>query len=380
MVAMVTDNAASLLRLARRFSLCDDDAADAYQRTVELYLGRVHRLDEATVGGWLRTVCKHEAMAIRAARMRVLTPEPVEWDERPSVDIGDAAERVESLERVERAAEALGACEPDEARAILLRAGGLSYRQISESCGWSQSRVGRSLASGRARFLARFAAIESGAACEAFAPTLSAIVDGEATPDDFLAIRPHLRHCAGCRRTLRALYEAEPALGALLPAGVLVAGGPGVAGRVLEALSAQIGERAVRAHAWIEAATATKAAAVVASAATVAAGGTAAAEHVARRPPPRPARVAVHHAPPIRLAAASATVTATPAATAEPAATSTPAATPSPSPSPAPTAPPTPEPPEFAATAVPATAPTGEFEATPVPARSAPSGEFELDG
>lgn len=205
-VATVTANAASLLRLARRFSLCEDDAADACQRTVELYLGRMHRLDEATVGGWLRTVCKHEALRIRAARQRVLTPDGVDWDERPSPDVGDAAERAESLERVARAAEALAACEPDEARAILLRAGGLSYRQISEAYGWSHSRVGRSLASGRARFLERYAAIESGEACEQLAPVLTAIVDGEATPDDYLAVRPHLRRCPGCRTTLRALY------------------------------------------------------------------------------------------------------------------------------------------------------------------------------
>ncbi len=217
-VTMVTANSASLLRLARRHSLCEEDAADAYQRTLELYLGRIHRLDDARAAGWLRTVCKHEAMRIRRARTRVLTPERVEWDEWPSVDVGDAVERVESLERVARVAEALSACAPDDAQAILLRAGGSSYEQISEQCGWTYSRVNRSLARGRARFLQRFAAIESGEACAAFAPVLSAIVDGEATPDDVLAVRPHLRHCSGCRASLKALYAAEPALGGPLPA------------------------------------------------------------------------------------------------------------------------------------------------------------------
>src|SRR4051812_43381042 len=174
-IGVVRENAASLLRLARRHSLCDDDAADAYQRTLEIYLERVERIDHATAGSWLRTVCKHEAMRIRAARQRVLPADPVEWDERPSVEARDAHERAASLERVARAAEALAACRPEEARAMLLRADGSSYAEISEQCGWSYSKVNRSLAEGRARFLARFARIESGEACAGHLPVLSAI-------------------------------------------------------------------------------------------------------------------------------------------------------------------------------------------------------------
>lgn len=212
--AVVRENTAAMLRLARKHSLCESDAADAYQRTLEIYLRRVGRLDPDSAGAWLRTVCKHEAMRIRAAQQRVLPPEPVEWDEQPSDDVGDAADRAESLERVARAAEALGACEPDEARAIVLCAGGATYADISEQCGWTYSRVSRTLAGGRARFLKSFSAVESGAACAALEPVLSAIADGEATLEDFLTVRPHLRHCSGCRATLKARYEVEPALGA----------------------------------------------------------------------------------------------------------------------------------------------------------------------
>jgi DNA-directed RNA polymerase specialized sigma24 family protein len=211
-IGVVQANAASLLKLAQLHSLCDDDAADAYQRTLEIYLQRLDQVAPGTAGSWLRTVCKHEAMRIRAARQRVLPPDPVEWDLRPSVEARDAEERATSLERVAQAAEALRGCRPDEATAMLLRADGSSYAEISEACGWSYSKVNRCLATGRARFLARFARIESGEACATYRPTLSAIVDGEATPDDFLAVRPHLRHCAACRATLRALYETEPAM------------------------------------------------------------------------------------------------------------------------------------------------------------------------
>ncbi len=276
------DNAASLLRIARKHSLCDDDAADAYQRTLEIYIGRVERIDHATAGAWLRTVCKHEAIRLRGTRQRVAPSDPMAWDERPAADPHEAEERAESLERVARAAEALQACRPDEARAMLLRADGSSYAEIGELCGWSYSKVNRSLAEGRARFLARFARIESGAACAGYAGILSAIVDGEATPDDYLRLRPHLRHCGGCRATLKAMYESEPALGALVPAGALVLAAPdghGFLTRAFESVAADVGDRLVRAHALIEAASASKAAAVVASTAAVAAGGAAVAGH-----------------------------------------------------------------------------------------------------
>src|SRR5213082_3567918 len=39
------EHAASLLGTARRYSICADDAHDAYQRAVEIFLKRAHRLD-----------------------------------------------------------------------------------------------------------------------------------------------------------------------------------------------------------------------------------------------------------------------------------------------------------------------------------------------
>ena len=54
----------ALLRVANQFSLCHDDALDAYQRAFEIYLRRMEALDPATEGAWLRVVVKHEAMAI----------------------------------------------------------------------------------------------------------------------------------------------------------------------------------------------------------------------------------------------------------------------------------------------------------------------------
>ena len=296
-LAVIQDNAASLLRLARAHSLCADDAQDAYQRALEIYLERLDGVDAATEASWLRTVVKHEAMRIRASRQRLVPDEDVDLDAHPSPDVADAGERMAGFERVARAAEALQGCRPDEVRALLLKADGSSYSEIGELLGWSYTKVNRCLTEGRARFLRRFADIDSGAACERWQPVLCAVVDGDASPDDMAALRPHLRHCSSCRAALRSLYEAQPALGAVLPAGLLAAGagaaGGGDAGgiftRALEAAAAGLGERVVRAQAAFEALTSAKAVAVVASTAAIAGGGAVAAE---QGPGPAPSRAA----------------------------------------------------------------------------------------
>jgi DNA-directed RNA polymerase specialized sigma24 family protein len=55
-VSMVQAHADGLLRLARRHSLCPDDAHDAYQRGLEIFLRHAPRLDPERAPSWLRTV------------------------------------------------------------------------------------------------------------------------------------------------------------------------------------------------------------------------------------------------------------------------------------------------------------------------------------
>src|SRR3954447_4546362 len=52
----VATQAESLLRTAYRHSLCDDDAHDAYQRGLEIFVRRVSTLDPASVHKWLHVV------------------------------------------------------------------------------------------------------------------------------------------------------------------------------------------------------------------------------------------------------------------------------------------------------------------------------------
>src|SRR6185503_5718213 len=121
-------------------------------------------------------------------------------------------ERVLGFEQVARSAEALQRLKPQEVRALWLKAMGNSYQEICDLTGWSYTKVNRCLAEGRKSFLARYAGIE----------------EGEATAEQMLELRPHLRNCAGCRAALRDLRGANAPLAALFPVGGLAAlGGDG---------------------------------------------------------------------------------------------------------------------------------------------------------
>jgi DNA-directed RNA polymerase specialized sigma24 family protein len=54
----VRGNATALLGLARRYSICADDAHDAYQRGIEIFLRRVDTVEPETALAWLRTVVR----------------------------------------------------------------------------------------------------------------------------------------------------------------------------------------------------------------------------------------------------------------------------------------------------------------------------------
>ena len=79
-VEVIRLHADGLLRLARRHSLGNEDAQDAYQRGLEIFLRHAHRLDPEGAPSWLRTVVKHEAMAVRRVRQRELAPADLDFD------------------------------------------------------------------------------------------------------------------------------------------------------------------------------------------------------------------------------------------------------------------------------------------------------------
>jgi RNA polymerase sigma factor (sigma-70 family) len=266
-----------IMSTARRYSATAEDAEDAYQRGLEILLTKAPSTSEDDLVPWLKTVVKHEAFAVRKQRTRTPPVSSLLDDhEEPAEPLapGTTDEEAERYERLRLGAEAMGRLKPQEIRALLLKAEGLTYREIQDETGWTYTKVNRCITEGRRSFLERVRGIESGAECERLAPLLSALADGEATAADMAALRPHLRSCLACRATLRDYREAPARVAAFAP--LVVA--PQVLARGLHKL------HEVLAHLG-----AAKTAAVIAVAASVA-GGTLGAVHTIHhghhRPPP----------------------------------------------------------------------------------------------
>jgi RNA polymerase sigma factor (sigma-70 family) len=298
---LVGSQADSLLRVARRYSMCADDAHDAYQRGLEILMRHATRLDPERAAGWLHTVVKHEALAINRSRRRIVGFSELDPDTLEARTSASPEERVLASDRVARSAEALHGLKPQEVRALWLKALGHSYEQICETTGWTYTKVNRCLAEGRKSFLERYAGIESGQECERLAPTLSAFVDGEADAAQTVALRTHLRHCLACRAAVRGLHDASRPLAVVFPTTGVVVVHDGVQHtgsffvRVYETVSLHLHERAansfLRAQAVFDTVTAGKMAAAAASAAAVAGGGFAVEGVVTSTPGDRPAAI-----------------------------------------------------------------------------------------
>jgi RNA polymerase sigma factor (sigma-70 family) len=218
-VRTVATQAESLMRTARRHSLCADDAHDAYQRGMEIFLRRARTLDPASAHKWLHVVVKHEAMEVRRGRTASVGYEEVDLERHASRHDPSPEERVVGAERTRRATEALRRLKPQELRAMWLKALGHSYVEIGEVTGYSQTKVNRSLTEGRKSFFARYEGIESGAECERWQPALTAMARGAATAEQITDARPHLRNCPACRARLKTLHRRP--LTAMLPIGLV---------------------------------------------------------------------------------------------------------------------------------------------------------------
>jgi RNA polymerase sigma factor (sigma-70 family) len=215
-------NETALRRTARRYSLCEDDADEALQRALEILLRKAPQLDPLELVKWTQTVVKHEAMAIRRERERILgSPLPpgqeADWVSLlPSVCAGPA-EAAERREAVARSREALRALKPQELRALTLLAEGYSYAEIGEITSWSHTKINRCLAEGRERFRSLVSRSEDGSRCAEMRPLISAFCDGEAGHEEVAELREHLRACGSCRATLRTYRAAPGAAAALAP-------------------------------------------------------------------------------------------------------------------------------------------------------------------
>jgi DNA-directed RNA polymerase specialized sigma24 family protein len=145
------------LRVARRYSLCDDDAWEALARGFEIAMRHRGRVRSETAVAWFATVVRHEALRIRRSRSRdaQLGPavhEPPAPEPEPE---RDPDPRLPGLRA------AMRELKPDERRALIMfyamepgyRDGG-RYRRIMSATGWSYAHVNRCLTRGRAKLRA----------------------------------------------------------------------------------------------------------------------------------------------------------------------------------------------------------------------------------
>lgn len=283
-VAVLRHHGDTVLRIARRHSACDEDAADASQRALEIFVRHARRLDEATAYRWLFRVVRNEAVAVHEQRHRHLAPVELEVDALEARHAESPEERVLGLEATAQAAEALLALKTSELQALVMQASGDSYARIAQRAGWSGTKVNRVITEGRRRLREQRDAIVDGRECERWAPVLIALVDGRASARDLADVRPHLRNCIACRAHVRSLHRdaaapvgARARLTALAPLGLL-----GWLTRAQDAVLGGIGERmtsrALQVQGAAEALSVGKFAAVAASAAALATGGAAVAQ------------------------------------------------------------------------------------------------------
>lgn len=276
-----------ILRDARRYSACTEDAEDAYQRALLILMTKGPEGEEEDLVPWIRTVVRNEALAI--ARKRRQTAEvPIEpiaeaipaLDELPDEAANDAFE-------ADLGAEALERLTPDQARCLLAYSRGHSYTEIAALTGFTARKVARCMTDGRRAFARRVTEIESGAECARVEPLLQRMADGDSYAH--VEARPHLRNCAGCRATLRDYREAPSRLAAFFPAALLVPAAQAmdapdagfIAGMqdgfaaTLHGVQEKIGFWFGGVHSWIEAGRAKKYAAATLAAAVLTAGGVA---------------------------------------------------------------------------------------------------------
>ena len=142
-------HAASLVRYARSFGLNEDEAEDVAQEAFlalfrHVTLGR----DATNLTGWLFRVTHN--LALKRQRSVQRRPEHRSWDE-PEAQMqvdgrGTPETRLIDRERRARIRRIVAALPDRDRRCMLLRAEGLTYRDIAKTIGVSLGAVAKSLA------------------------------------------------------------------------------------------------------------------------------------------------------------------------------------------------------------------------------------------
>jgi RNA polymerase sigma factor (sigma-70 family) len=155
---LMREHGARLLHQARFHSEREQDAEDALGDACVQFLRRFDGEGEEEARRWMLVVVKRCAWGIarrRRERRAVVTEVSAEG---PAIEARVAtaggrgpAELALAGEEVEAFGRALASLKAHERRAVMLLALGHSYAEIGRCCGWTRTKVNRSLAEGRAQ-------------------------------------------------------------------------------------------------------------------------------------------------------------------------------------------------------------------------------------
>ena len=139
--ALVDRHSRAVYRLAHRMTGNPQDAEDVVQETfLKLFRHLDSGGDTRNIRGWLFTVAAHAARDRQRARRRWIP-----WLPAHEPHVQPASMRDEDG-RLKQARAALGRLPERDRRLLLLRAQGLSYREIADAAGIRPGSVGRLLA------------------------------------------------------------------------------------------------------------------------------------------------------------------------------------------------------------------------------------------
>ena len=174
-----------------------EDAEDALQRALEIYVRRVSAVAPATELAWLAVVLRHEACP--CARRAAGTPL-----EARELGVTPAGRR-----RRRRGADRARQSAPRGARGARAAQAGRAHGPAAEGGGATRTRdsapaevdlhEGQPVDNGGPEAVPGRRRIESGEECGRHAPALVQLAEGAGAAADVVALRPHLRHCTACR-------------------------------------------------------------------------------------------------------------------------------------------------------------------------------------
>ena len=221
----MSSHGAAVLKVARKYSRSVADAEDAYQRTFEkCFVKPPKNWQGDDPLPWLLTVARNEALMIRRKQSGSLE---IGYDDACGdwADIiGSPADRVVEIESARIGSEALLRINPDQARCLLLRADGLSYKEIAAETGFTYGKVQSALIEGRRVYRGLLDRIDTGAECRRLEPVLSKLVDGELAGVDREDAELHLRNCGACRAVTRDFAAAPREVALLFPVAAATGG------------------------------------------------------------------------------------------------------------------------------------------------------------